>query len=268
MNDVNKWSDKETDYLKKNYKNRTLKQISKELNRTERSVYGKFWRLNLKTRKHWSQEEEEYLEDSLGRLSVSSIARQLCRTKNAIYAKISELGFCVIDPFEVTIKKTAKKIKLDPMSLYRAANNGELKTDGRAKGKNRYHLVDDVSIREFIFKYYPYKKLNCYICGTVITGDMYCMKCLPKGDPPKPSAPKRETLYFSDNGNLVKIGNIIRKIRMERGLKQKDFAEIVGYHENWVCKIERGKVQRLDIDTLLVILRALNCNTEMIVSKL
>lgn len=43
------------------------------------------------------------------------------------------------------------------------------------------------------------------------------------------------------SNTLVKFGEIVRKKRLDRGLSQEDFAELVGVHRTYVGMIERAE---------------------------
>jgi len=62
-----------------------------------------------------------------------------------------------------------------------------------------------------------------------------------------------------DKQNLVKLGNNIRKIRIQRGYSQEEFAEIAGFSRSYYTEIETGK-RNISILNLIKIAEALKAN--------
>lgn len=88
------WTDKETEYLMKNYGRITIPTIAKKLNRTTKAVEVKITRLNL-----------GHSYEAQGSITASELARVLGRAKSVILRWIYE------NNLKATLKTTGKKQK-------------------------------------------------------------------------------------------------------------------------------------------------------------
>lgn len=99
----NTWTDDEIDYLKNNYKIKTRRQISIELNKTENNVRSKLIELNLKKINKngpsykWTEQEDQIIKNIAHCQYINKEDRfkLLCslleRKEGAIYRRIGEL---------------------------------------------------------------------------------------------------------------------------------------------------------------------------------
>ena len=71
---------------------------------------------------------------------------------------------------------------------------------------------------------------------------------------------------FAGDPALVKIGEVIRHVRKERGLSQELLAVDAGVDRSYMGGIERGE-HNLTVMSLLRIAKALECKTSVLMSK-
>lgn len=64
-----------------------------------------------------------------------------------------------------------------------------------------------------------------------------------------------------ENGLTLIIGDLIRKIRLQRGISQDELAHISGTHSTYIGKIERGE-KKLTVETLNNVTTALGITLE------
>lgn len=88
-----KWLQKEIIYLEKHAKTKGFNQIAIDLNRTERAVKLKAFKLGIKGQKaQWSEQELDLIEELAGLKSLNLIAEKLGRPKSGVWMKMVELG--------------------------------------------------------------------------------------------------------------------------------------------------------------------------------
>lgn len=89
-----RWSKEETDFLKKNYRIMTYKEIEKIIGRSAKTINYKARTLNLskKSNKRWNEREEEYLNKYYGKIPAVEISKYLNRSFKSIVLKAFCLG--------------------------------------------------------------------------------------------------------------------------------------------------------------------------------
>ena len=92
-----KYTQEEDDFLRKNYKNMTRKEVAKKLGRTEPSIKKRLIVLGITKEKlnmsNWTKEEDDYLIENYEKLSSHEIAELLNRTEGAVKSRFRILGF-------------------------------------------------------------------------------------------------------------------------------------------------------------------------------
>lgn len=90
------WSRKERAYLKKYAKTKSIKQLAKELGKTESSVTSQLYLMRKNHKKYsslniWTKEEDEFLVKNYGTLKNAEIGKKLGRTATAVQIRYSNL---------------------------------------------------------------------------------------------------------------------------------------------------------------------------------
>lgn len=88
------WNSEEIEFLKDNYSNVLLEELSKVLKRTEDSIKAKAYELGISqfTSKRWTDKEIQFLKDNYGSMTAVELGRALGRTERAISQKLSIEG--------------------------------------------------------------------------------------------------------------------------------------------------------------------------------
>lgn len=60
---------------------------------------------------------------------------------------------------------------------------------------------------------------------------------------------------------MIKFGENVRKIRLQKGLTQNDVARLSGKSANYICRVERGEFANPTFETVEMIARALEVST-------
>ena len=127
------WSSKERAYLKKFASTKTIKQLAKELGKTESSITSQLYIMRKKLKKTprkatpivlWTMEEDKFLAENYGKMKNAEIGEKLGRTAVAVQIRYSNLKckgklekLCTPKQVEVTpkpvqIKKETPKKKV------------------------------------------------------------------------------------------------------------------------------------------------------------
>jgi predicted transcriptional regulator len=86
------------------------------------------------------------------------------------------------------------------------------------------------------------------------------MAARPREEPVRPLERLRERIVTGDRGYFfAAIADKVAERRMERGLSQRELAELVGTTQSAIARLERGG-RPPRIDTLLKIAEALECD--------
>ena len=88
------WNSEEIEFLKDNYSDVLLGELSKVLKRTEGSIKTKAYELGISqfTSKRWTDKEIQFLKDNYGSMTAAELGRVLGRTERAISQKLSIEG--------------------------------------------------------------------------------------------------------------------------------------------------------------------------------
>jgi len=87
-----RWTDEEIAFMMDHYGTMSIKEIARELGRTENAIKNKAKKLGLSKLPQWSDEEIKLLVGLYGRLPAEEIAKILGRSKDAVYHKAMRLG--------------------------------------------------------------------------------------------------------------------------------------------------------------------------------
>ena len=85
------WTEDERDYLRNNYKDLSVAEISNHLGRSISAVRSQAIHLNL-LKRNWSDDEISYLKENWGNVSIPEISKHLNRTEQAIMQKANKIG--------------------------------------------------------------------------------------------------------------------------------------------------------------------------------
>lgn len=111
------WTDKEMNYLSKNYYSCSIQEIALILNRSVSSVRVKAQRMGLKKaeNKIWTLEEQQYLEDHWGDINYQTLAKRLKRSPEAIRMRAHRLGYpsYQLSQDGITLIELAKALRVD-----------------------------------------------------------------------------------------------------------------------------------------------------------
>jgi hypothetical protein len=120
-----KWSKEELEYIKNNIYNKSIEELSLELNRTKRAVRSKVAFLKISLRDvhnieyiEWSNEEDEFLRKNYHIYTVKQLSKFINRTEYAIRSRKNKLN--LNNKYE-TIKEFGGRIyirKQDGYDLY------------------------------------------------------------------------------------------------------------------------------------------------------
>lgn len=90
---MNKWEEKEVEFLKNNYKNMTCEEIARTLTRSIPSIENKAKMLGLKKRTfNWTEEMKEILINEYVDSDINKLADKLDMEKYEIYCMANNLG--------------------------------------------------------------------------------------------------------------------------------------------------------------------------------
>ncbi len=89
-----RYLEKENDYLKANYHEKTIKKLAHDLARTVRSVEAQVIKLGLVKTPNWKPEEVSFLINNHKQYTTAQLAERFNRTENAVKIKKTRLGLC------------------------------------------------------------------------------------------------------------------------------------------------------------------------------
>ena len=91
---IKNYTNEDLDYIKNNYQNLTVKQLTEELNKTENSVYNAIRKLGLKKQKHskWTDEEIIFLKDNYINMTSEELSNYINHSVDAINAMKDRLN--------------------------------------------------------------------------------------------------------------------------------------------------------------------------------
>lgn len=91
---IRNYTNEELEYIKNNYNNMTIKELSAQINKSESSISNAIRKLGLIKQVHnkWSEEENQYLTDNYEIKTAEEIATYLNRTTASVIAQVDRLG--------------------------------------------------------------------------------------------------------------------------------------------------------------------------------
>lgn len=91
---IKNYTSEDLEYIKNNYFNMSVSELSKQLNKSENSIYNAIRKLGLKKQVHnkWTKEEIDFLKDNFQRMTHLEMGKILKKTEYAICAKCSDLN--------------------------------------------------------------------------------------------------------------------------------------------------------------------------------
>ncbi len=159
-----RWTKEEVKYLRQNFKIKDMNIITKQLNRTELSVYKKAVRLGLtEILKRWEEGEVEYLINNWGKKPMALIAKYLDRSKISVKKKALEynLGPQYIANGEyLTSGDIGYILNKSPNIVYKWINKGLI--EGKRFGQKGIYQVKPKDFLLFL-KNYPEKWNGCKV---------------------------------------------------------------------------------------------------------
>lgn len=148
-----KWTDKEIEILKEAYKkrdgrknNNLIKELAKELNKTEGSIRNKAYELKITKRdKYYTEKDIELLKRCYDKYSMNDLAEMLGRSESNIFRKMKELGLKKTHRVHNTINPKKQHIYTNE-ERKRLSENAKkmIKENGHPKGfKGHYHTLEE-----------------------------------------------------------------------------------------------------------------------------
>lgn len=126
-----RWTKDELEFLNKNYNNKDIDFLCKNLNRTKSSVYKKAMRLGLTEKtENWSEEDIDILTKYWGKRSKKKITEMLGRSVLSINKKARELGLgptCIANGEYLTTGDVGYLLNKDPIRIYFWIKQGLIK---------------------------------------------------------------------------------------------------------------------------------------------
>lgn len=110
------WTEQEDLYLRNHFQEMSHEQIGLHLNRTEKSVRNRCWRLKLIKREGWTSDEIAYLKSIYGNhqsnhfIDLDHMALKLGKLKSNICRKARELGLTDQSRKRVIVRKTRTRM--------------------------------------------------------------------------------------------------------------------------------------------------------------
>lgn len=148
-----KWTDKEIEILKEAYKkrdgrknNNLIKELAKELNKTEGSIRNKAYELKITKRdKYYTEKDIELLKRCYDKYSMNDLAEMLGRNESNIFRKMKELGLKKTHRVHNTINPKKQHIYTNE-ERKRLSENAKkmIKEKGHPRGfKGHYHTLEE-----------------------------------------------------------------------------------------------------------------------------
>lgn len=148
-----KWTDKEIEILKEAYKkrdgrknNNLIKELAKELNKTEGSIRNKAYELKITKRdKYYTEKDIELLKRCYDKYSMNDLAEMLGRSESNIFRKMKELGLKKTHRVHNTINPKKQHIYTDEEKRKMSEITKKMiKEKGHPKGfKGHKHTLEE-----------------------------------------------------------------------------------------------------------------------------
>lgn len=148
-----KWSNEEIKILKEAYEkrdgrknNNLIKELAKELNKTEGSIRNKAYSLGITKRdKYYTEKDIELLKKCYDKYSMNDLAEMLGRNESNIFRKMKELGLKKTHRVHNTINPKKQHIYTNKERKRLSENVKKMiKEKGHPRGfKGRYHTLEE-----------------------------------------------------------------------------------------------------------------------------
>ena len=138
------WTKTEDDYLRKNYRHRTPRQIADQLRRSVYSVRHRAYKLKLKGFRTWLPEEDAVLRKEWGKTRTCILAKRLSRTPNALKLRAIKLKLDAEREYTAAEKREIRKL-YPQHSAYEVA---EIVLGDRSHAKNIWKMAQRLGIKK------------------------------------------------------------------------------------------------------------------------
>lgn len=94
---MRKWTEKDSEYIRENYKEKTDKELADELGKSRQSVCERRLRMGLNKRKggekrKWTEKEKQYVRENYKEKTDKELAEEINRTINSICQQRLKMG--------------------------------------------------------------------------------------------------------------------------------------------------------------------------------
>lgn len=88
---IKRWEEREINYLRENYKDLTLEELAKTLNRSVSAIKSKLTDMGLKGT-WWEKSEDDFLKSNYTTMTMKEMGEHLNRSRNGVSHRMSKLG--------------------------------------------------------------------------------------------------------------------------------------------------------------------------------
>lgn len=271
-----KWSKEHKAYLRQHFRDKKLKEIAKDLGRSEYSVYNMAQKLNLRVARRWTQQEDNYLMDRAGNMQLKLIAKQLFRTIAAVRERCGKLGIKVNPRDDLTVKELSAMVGITDTVIYKAIREGEIELacvcgdpekctcDGRNVGGNRAFIIDEFKIRDFLVQKYPHKEFACLTCAEPVTGDIFCDIHRHPDLKPRKEREHKKIISTKKDDFIKEMLAFIKEVRKEKGINQSQICKDLSYNATWYGILERGDKDNITFDEIAKVCKYLGISFNIV----
>lgn len=153
---MRKWLAEDEKYLQQNYGKMPLKDIAAELNRTEKALYHKVYKLGLnadtRANKAWTQKELIILEENWGKINLQALCKKLDRPVNGVIyqSMLLRLGPTKYAQGYYTARQLAGILGVTEFTiLYWIKNYGLPATMKTTRKKKKFYQIDPEKFEEW-----------------------------------------------------------------------------------------------------------------------
>jgi hypothetical protein len=141
------WTEKEIEYLKRNKKNLSYKELAHNLNKSVESVKHKCYELGIQDKKEsksrpWTEEEVSYLNRVYFRKSQSYIANKLDRSVYSIKRKADSLGLMAHSGEWISYKTLCRCFNVNMRVVHRWHDKFDMPSSKTVRGCITYYRID------------------------------------------------------------------------------------------------------------------------------
>lgn len=110
-----KWTEEETEFLRKNYKKIGPSECAAILERTVESIWVKARRMNLNSGRYFTDKQRRYIENNIGKIPLSVIAKRTGHSYDAVRVYISRNGLSHVSSTNnrMTVKEFSRLMHID-----------------------------------------------------------------------------------------------------------------------------------------------------------